>query len=82
MTSGSAPAGAATMAAFGLGTLPMLLAMGSAAAAVARAAKVRGVRMAAGLAIVGFGLLHLVYTEQAWASAGPPDAHLCSSHAH
>jgi sulfite exporter TauE/SafE len=82
VTSGSPLSGAATMAAFGLGTLPMLLAMGSAAAAVARAAKIRGVRMAAGLAIVGFGLLHLVHSAQAWASAGTPDAHLCCSHHH
>ena len=39
VTSGSAAGGAATMAAFGLGTLPMLVAMGSAAALVARAAR-------------------------------------------
>lgn len=66
---GSAVEGAATMAAFGLGTLPMLVAMGSAAALVARAARIRWVRSAAGAVLVAFALLHLAHTGRAWAAA-------------
>ncbi len=73
VTSGSALRGAATMTAFGLGTLPMLLAMGSAAAAAARAMRKRWVRPAAGALLVIFGALQLVHAGEAWASG----AHAC-----
>jgi sulfite exporter TauE/SafE len=83
VTSGSAIGGAATMAAFGLGTLPTLLAMGSAAAFVARAARVRPVRMTAGIAIVAFGLVQVLHTGRAWArvreGSGAPVC--CAGHA-
>jgi sulfite exporter TauE/SafE len=73
VTSGSALRGAATMAAFGVGTLPMLLAMGSAAAAAARAMRVRWVRPLAGTVLVVLGALQVVHAGEAWASA----AHVC-----
>jgi sulfite exporter TauE/SafE len=77
VTSGSALGGAATMAAFGVGTLPMLMAMGSAGAAIARMARVRMVRVAAGAAMVALGLLQIVHVSQAWADAGSPTVHAC-----
>ncbi len=73
VTSGSALRGSATMAAFGLGTLPMLLAMGSAAAAAARAMRTPWVRPLAGAILVVFGALQVVHAGEAWASA----THLC-----
>lgn len=57
MLSGSAASGAAVMLAFGLGTLPMLLAMGVAGARLRAAMQRRAVRIAAGLLVLGFGLL-------------------------
>jgi uncharacterized protein len=82
VTSGSASAGAATMAAFGLGTLPMLLAMGSAAAVVARAARIAWVRRAAGAVLVAFAALHLSGTERAWANARAGAPHTCCAGHH
>lgn len=78
VTSGSALGGAATMAAFGLGTLPTLVAMGSAAGAVARVARVRWVRSAAGVALVVFGCVQLGHAGMAW--AGERSAHTCCAH--
>jgi hypothetical protein len=81
VTSGLALGGAATMTAFGLGTLPTLLAMGSAAALFARAARVRSVRPAAGMAIVAFGVVQLAHAGRAWATVeagGPPVC--CTGH--
>jgi uncharacterized protein len=75
--SGSALGGAVTMAAFGLGTLPMLLATGFAASAVARAARVRWVRALAGTVLVVLGTTQ---TARAWtASNGATGAgeHVC-----
>jgi sulfite exporter TauE/SafE len=69
-TSGTPLRGAALMAAFGGGTLPMLLAMGSAAAAVSRMARIRWVRLAAGAVILSFGLLQIAQVGPAWASVG------------
>lgn len=60
MLSGSAMSGAAVMLAFGLGTLPMLLAMGVAGARLRTAMQRRAVRIAAGLLVLGFGLLGIV----------------------
>ncbi len=84
VTSGSALGGAATMASFGLGTLPMLVAMGSAATAIARATRIRPVRWAAGASIVAFGLFQWVHTAQAWASAGNGRTPVCcpAHHSH
>jgi sulfite exporter TauE/SafE len=80
-TTGSALGGAATMVAFGLGTLPTLLAMGSAAALVARLGKSPAIRTAAAVAILGFGALQLAHVGRAWASAGSTaDCHSCCAH--
>jgi sulfite exporter TauE/SafE len=77
MTSGSAWNGAVTMAAFGVGTLPMLLVLGSAAALVARAARARGVRVAAGVTMIAFGVLQVAHTGRAWASTRSGRAPAC-----
>jgi len=52
---GSAERGAATMLAFGLGTLPNLLAIGVAAARIRAWTSRRAARLAAGALILGFG---------------------------
>lgn len=57
MLSGSALDGALVMGAFGLGTLPMLLAMGMAGARLRQYLQLRAVRVACGLLVLGFGLL-------------------------
>jgi hypothetical protein len=68
------------MAAFGLGTLPMLLAMGSAAAIVARVARTGWVRLAAGVALVAFGCFQVMHVSVAWADGRVAAEHLCCSH--
>ncbi|ALK97891.1 cytochrome biogenesis protein [Massilia sp. WF1] len=60
MLSGSAAGGALTMLAFGLGTLPMLLGLGLLGARLRAGLRVRGVRLACGALVLGFGLLGLV----------------------
>ncbi|MES2320636.1 MAG: sulfite exporter TauE/SafE family protein [Pseudomonadota bacterium] len=57
--SGSAAGGAAVMLAFGLGTLPMLLAMGVAGARLREALQQRAMRITAGLVVLSFGMLGL-----------------------
>ncbi|MGD0676436.1 MAG: sulfite exporter TauE/SafE family protein [Polyangiaceae bacterium] len=82
-TSGSGFAGAATMTAFGLGTLPMLVAMGSAGAAVARMARLRPVRVAAGAAMMAFGVLQLVHVGESLstgAGRGAAGGACCPNH--
>ncbi|MFA7242855.1 MAG: sulfite exporter TauE/SafE family protein [Sulfuricellaceae bacterium] len=59
MASGSAFNGGAVMLAFGLGTLPNLLAMGYFARQLKDIMRHRGVRLAAGLVVGGFGVLGL-----------------------
>ncbi|WP_306397910.1 sulfite exporter TauE/SafE family protein [Telluria beijingensis] len=59
MLSGSALDGAGVMLAFGLGTLPMLAALGLAGARLRALAARRAVRLACGLAILAFGILGL-----------------------
>ena len=59
MLSGSALDGALVMGAFGLGTMPMLLAMGMAGARLRQHLQMRSVRVACGLLVLGFGLLGL-----------------------
>jgi sulfite exporter TauE/SafE len=75
LTSGSTAAGAATLLAFGLGTLPMLLVMGSAAALVARAARARRIRAVAGVALLAFGAVQLAHVSRVWNTRSP--AHAC-----
>lgn len=57
LLSGSAAGGAAVMLAFGLGTLPMLLALGLAGTRLRAALQQRRVRLACGLLVLAFGLL-------------------------
>jgi sulfite exporter TauE/SafE len=59
MLSGSAFGGALVMLAFGLGTLPMLLGLGLLGARLRDGLRLRGVRMACGALVLGFGLLGL-----------------------
>ena len=60
LASGSMAAGAATMAAFALGTMPSLLAIGVAARSVARRRVPRALRVVAGLTIAAVGVFGLV----------------------
>ncbi|WP_342115587.1 sulfite exporter TauE/SafE family protein [Pseudoduganella sp. OTU4001] len=62
MLSGSALDGALAMGAFGLGTLPMLLAMGMAGAKLRQYLQQQAVRVACGLLVLGFGLLGMART--------------------
>lgn len=59
VASGSAASGALVMAAFGLGTLPTLLAAGMAAQRILSARRRPAVRYAAALAIIGMGAVGL-----------------------
>ncbi|BAN33937.1 hypothetical protein SCD_n00088 [Sulfuricella denitrificans skB26] len=59
MASGSAASGGMIMIAFGLGTLPNLLAMGYFARQLKGFMQHKGVRLAAGLLVAGFGVLGL-----------------------
>lgn len=65
IAAGGVVEGALLMLAFGLGTLPNLLAMGVFAAQLARWARRRAVRVAAGLVVIGFGIVGL------WRGVGP-----------
>jgi uncharacterized protein len=69
LASGSAGHGAALMLAFGLGTLPMLLAAGTAAEWLRNLVRNPWARRAAGLLVLGFGLVMLF-------TAGNPAGHL------
>lgn len=60
MLSGSALGGAGVMLAFGLGTLPMLAALGLAGSRLRALMARRAVRTACGMAILGFGVLGLM----------------------
>ncbi len=60
MLSGSALSGASVMLAFGLGTLPTLLAMGLAGARLRALLQRRPVRLASGLLVLTFGVLGLL----------------------
>ncbi|RZA30458.1 MAG: sulfite exporter TauE/SafE family protein [Lysobacteraceae bacterium] len=64
MLSGSALGGAGVMLSFGLGTLPMLAAIGLAGLRLRALFQLRQVRLACGLLVIGFGLLGL------WRAAG------------
>jgi sulfite exporter TauE/SafE len=62
LVSGSAPRGALVMLAFGLGTVPNLLAAGLAVGALQAALQRRGVRLAAGLAVAALGVFGALRT--------------------
>lgn len=81
VTSGSWSGGATTMAAFGLGTLPTLVAMGSATALVTRVARSRRMRVAAAIVVAAFGVAQIAHAGVAWAAvdrAGTPEC--CAGH--
>ena len=59
LATGSPGRGAALMLAFGLGTLPALLAMGMAAVRIRSVLQNAWIRRLSGLAVIGFGLLGL-----------------------
>lgn len=69
LLSGSAAAGALLMLAFGLGTLPLLLALGVAGARWRTALRLRAVRVGAGAVVLAFGVAGLA---RAAAGAAPP----------
>jgi sulfite exporter TauE/SafE len=81
VASGSVLGGAITMGAFGLGTLPMLLGMGSAAALLTRVVRGRRVRLAGALVVATFGLVQIGDAGVAFARAdrSPP---CCAGHQH
>lgn len=64
MASGSMQYGALIMAAFGLGTLPAMLAASVAAGPIRRLAQIRGARIAAGTVIIGLGIAGLAKLPQ------------------
>jgi len=64
LSSGRPTDGALTMAAFGLGTLPNLIALGYFADRIRPLLQRAGVRLAAGLAIAAFGALGLVRSSE------------------
>ena len=76
--SGSAARGAAVMLAFGLGTLPMLAALGVLGAQVRQLLQRRAVRTVCGVLVLAFGLLGLLRASGAAApllhALGLPDA--------
>lgn len=83
LSAGSAPAGALTMLAFGLGTLPMLLAMSAAAGALSSLVRRAPVRRAVGLALGAMGVLSLVATcQQSAAFLHPPSPGAPRAHCH
>ena len=61
LVSGGAVKGAMLMLAFGLGTLPNLMALGLSGQSLAKACRHRIVRICAGLLIIGFGLMGLMH---------------------
>jgi sulfite exporter TauE/SafE len=83
VSSGSAARGMVTMAAFGLGTLPTLLTMGSAAAGVARFGRHRWARGGAGIAMIALGVLQTVEWGARWGElGGRSSASCCIPHHH
>jgi len=81
VTSGSSLGGAATMAAFGAGTLPMLITMGSAAGFMVRLARAPRMRVAAALVVAAFGLVQIEHVGVAWARGEQTGTHACCAHA-
>jgi len=64
LASGHPINGALTMAAFGLGTLPNLIALGYFADRIRPVLQRRGVRLAAGSMIIGFGIVGLARSHE------------------
>lgn len=79
-TTGSAWHGALVMGAFGLGTLPNLLAVAFFADRVRRYAGMRGPRIAGALIVAGFGLYGMLHAVQPHALHAPVDAGEVAAH--
>jgi sulfite exporter TauE/SafE len=75
LASGNAAEGALILAAFGLGTLPNLLLIGSAVGRVKRWMQISGVRYVASLLIAAVGIYGMLHVLQP--SAQQPDSLLC-----
>jgi sulfite exporter TauE/SafE len=75
MATGSPARGAAVLFAFGLGTLPNLLAVGFWLSRFRTIVRSRRARMAAGLAVCLFGVYGLVLFGQALVTGTDPHAH-------
>lgn len=75
---GSMLGGALVMLAFGLGTLPMLVAMGTAASRLGEIVRIPWVRRTAGVVIVVLGVLHVA--DASARIAGGTPAHACCAH--
>jgi sulfite exporter TauE/SafE len=80
VTTGTWAGGAATMAAFGLGTLPTVMAMGSFASAALRVARSRWPRLALGGAIAALGLAQLALAGRALAAPTRATPTCCAGH--
>ncbi len=80
MLSGSAVAGAGVMLAFGLGTLPAVVSLGLLGVRLRLCMQRRGVRLACGALVLGFGLLGLVRAASG-VSLGWLDALCLTGHA-
>ena len=78
VANGSSIGGAATMLAFGLGTLPMLLALGGLADSIAAAARRVWVRRIAASILVAWGIFHV--GSAAAAMQHPAASHACCAH--
>ena len=74
-TTGSAWEGAVTMVAFGVGTIPMLLALGRTGAFVARHARTKAVRRFAAVAMMALGLLQVTVAGRSVSSPAVPACH-------
>jgi sulfite exporter TauE/SafE len=80
LAGGSVLGGMATMVAFGIGTLPTLVAMSSTAALVARASRSARVRVGAAVVVGCFGVMQIAGVGRAWAAG---QRHVCcAGHAH
>jgi sulfite exporter TauE/SafE len=78
----SALGGAATMGAFGLGTLPTLLTMGAFASRLSSITRIAWVRRAAGAIVIVFGLLHASGAIAAMVAPTSPDHACCANAGH
>lgn len=81
---GSTLGGALVMGAFGLGTMPALLAMGTLARSFARFTRSTWTRRVAGLAIVVFGVVDVATAsaDAGWTSTKAPGVHACCARHH
>ena len=67
--------GAATMVAFGIGTMPAMIMTGIGAAQLSSLMRRRGARLGLGLVIVALGVLTILMPVSAWLSGGPNQHH-------